>query len=237
MTANKHHTDKPQKAPRYTKKELDFMRANYKAMTWEQIGEALGRSRSSVEAKAHRMGLRKRKGQRRTWRGERLERLKELYPNTKNAVIADIFGVTVKQVKSTARYYGLRKAPDYVHDGHYKAGHAPHNTHQIGTIIERAGRVAIKVTDDKDNPKDDWVSYQYYLWVSAGNRQPKDNEVLRIKPQYVGLHHSKWTVDHIECVTMAEHLERNSINRYPKELNSAIRLLSRIRKEIENEHQ
>lgn len=221
---------------RYTKKEIDFMRANYKTMSWEQMSKALGRSRSSVEAKAHRMGLRKRKGQRRTWRGERLKRLKELYPNTKNEIIAKKLGATEAQVKSIARYYGLRKSPDHVHEGRYQTGLVPHNTQPIGAIVARNGRVVIKISDDSLNSKDDWIPYQRYLWLQAGKEPPQDDEVLRIKQQYVGLHHKHWTVDHIECVTMSEHMERNSINRYPKELNSAIRLLSQIKKEIGNEH-
>lgn len=223
----------------YTDEEEDFIRKHHETMTYKEIGEKLGRTHNSVSARARKLGLRKQDKEKHIdWVGSgMLDRLRELYPRTKNAVIAEILGVSKQQVVSTALYYGIKKAKDYVHEGRYRTGIPSANTLPIGTVRMHGSRVLIKVTDNKENPKHDWVSYQYYLWVGAGNRQPKDNEVLRIKPQYVGLHHSKWTVEHIECVTMAEHLERNSINRYPKELNSAIRILARINREIENEHQ
>lgn len=47
---------------KYTQEELDFIRNNYKTMTYEEIGKQIGRSKSSIQEKVARLGLRKNNG-------------------------------------------------------------------------------------------------------------------------------------------------------------------------------
>lgn len=52
-------THKPNRHDRWTRKELDFLLANYKKMTNKAIGEALGRSYASVQTQLSRLHLRR----------------------------------------------------------------------------------------------------------------------------------------------------------------------------------
>lgn len=45
--------------PKWTEAELQFMRDNWRKMSWLEIGEALGRAHHSVRTKAGELGLRK----------------------------------------------------------------------------------------------------------------------------------------------------------------------------------
>ena len=52
-------THKPNRHDRWTRKELDFLLANYKEMTNKAIGEALGRSYASVQTQLFRLHLKR----------------------------------------------------------------------------------------------------------------------------------------------------------------------------------
>lgn len=53
---------KPPAGVPYSTEEIQFMRDNYKKMTWKEIAEKLGRPRSSVVDKAGQLRLLKRVG-------------------------------------------------------------------------------------------------------------------------------------------------------------------------------
>lgn len=46
-------------ANKYTQEELDFIRDNYKAMTYEEIGKKLGRSKESVQNESNKIETQK----------------------------------------------------------------------------------------------------------------------------------------------------------------------------------
>lgn len=221
----------------WTKEEEAFLRKHYKTMTHKAIAKALGRSHGAVSNKAERMQLLKKPSNRRFWYGERLHDLKRLYPHTPNKELAKRFGVTQKAVLDAARRYGVRKNQDVAHAGRFKKGSAPSDGRPIGTVrVESDGMVRIKVNDKYKGKNENWITYQLYLWLEAGNEPPADGYFVRIKREFLSLHHTKLTADHLEVVDRAANLERNSIHNYPPELKSVMRTLGRLRKEINEKH-
>jgi hypothetical protein len=115
--------------------------------------------------------------------------------------------------------------------GHFKKGHLPHNTkndHDISVRNDAAtGRPYqwIRVALGK------WVHLHVHVWHNAHGDVPegyvisfKDGDTMNATPE------------NLQLITMAENMARNTIHRYPEDIKSAMRLLGRLKKKL-NEKQ
>lgn len=108
----------------------------------------------------------------------------------------------------------------------FSAGHLPHNHKPIGAERIIDGILQRKVTDTR-NTKSDWVGVHTILWREAGREIP-DGMFLVFKdrnPQNI-------TLENLELVDRAGLMARNSIQRYPAELKSTIRLVGKLKRKI-----
>lgn len=197
---------------------------------------------------------------RKKWTPEENKKLAKLYPDKPNSELAEIFGVSLHQIKGKAQRMGLRKSHDHMERSslgqftkgmtpwnkgvsympkndatRFQKGMRPHTWRPIGSISKRADRDnewVIKVADTGDR-NTDWRPLGEYVWVQAGFETPTDDEVVRFKDGYKAKHPSCYKIERLEKITRAENMERNTIHRYPEELKGAMRILGKLKKEIE----
>lgn len=201
------------------------------------------------------------KNPRKKWTPEENKKLAKLYPDKPNSELAKIFGVSMYQIKGKAQRMNLRKSHDHMERStlgqftkgmtpwnkgvsympknggtRFQKGRKPHTWKPVGTISRRSDRGnewAIKVADTGTRSTD-WRPLGEHVWVQAGFEPPTDDEVIRFKDGYKAKHPSCYKIDRLEKITRAENMERNTIHRYPEELKSAMRMIGKLKKEIEN---
>lgn len=194
------------------------------------------------------------------WTTEETKKLSKLYPSKSNRELAEIFGVSIYQIKSKAQRMGLLKSHDHMERStlgqftrgmtpwnkglsympendatRFQKGNKPHTWRPIGTITNRSGRTNewnIKVANTGIRSTD-WRPLGEYVWMQAGFEPPTPSEVIRFKDGYKAKSPSCYKIERLEKVTRAENMNRNTIHRYPEELKSTMRMLGQLKKEIE----
>ncbi|EPV8693090.1 HNH endonuclease signature motif containing protein, partial [Pseudomonas aeruginosa] len=102
------------------------------------------------------------------------------------------------------------------------------------TRVSADGYLQRKISDTGYPPRD-WKGIHILLWEEHFGPIPaghcvcfKDNNKQNV------------VIDNLELITRAERMRRNSIHRYPPELKSAIRVISKLKRtiqEVEHEEQ
>ncbi|MGV8417354.1 HNH endonuclease signature motif containing protein [Pseudomonas aeruginosa] len=180
---------------------------------------------------------------RETWTAEQELVLLRLYPDMPNEVLAARLNKTLQQICSKAYRLGLKKSPefskkirqDWGSATRFKKGQKPHTWLPVGsTRISADGYLQRKISDTGYPPRD-WKSIHILLWEEHVGPIPtghcvcfKDNNKQNV------------VIDNLELITRAERMRRNSIHRYPPELKSAIRVISKLKRtiqEVEHEKQ
>lgn len=90
--------------------DLRILRERFPTGDLSQLSKDLGRTLPAIKAKARQLGLRRKK----EMDAETTKRFIELYPTTKNAVLAEMFGLSgPRYAVYMAKKLGVRKAPNY----------------------------------------------------------------------------------------------------------------------------
>jgi len=104
-------------------------------------------------------------------------------------------------------------------------GHMPHNWVPVGTEQVRDGYRYRKVTDTRT--RHDWKPVHIILWEQVNGPIPaghclcfKDGNREHIE------------VSNLELITRSEHMQRNTIQRYPPALKDAIRAIGKLKRTI-----
>lgn len=180
---------------------------------------------------------------RETWTAEQELVLLRLYPDMPNEVLAARLNKTLQQICSKAYRLGLKKSPefskkirqDWGSATRFKKGQKPHTWLPVGsTRVSADGYLQRKISDTGYPPRD-WKGMHILLWEEHFGPIPtghcvcfKDNNKQNV------------VIDNLELITRAERMRRNSIHRYPPELKSAIRVISKLKRtiqEVEHEKQ
>lgn len=99
---------------------LQYLHQHYATTPTAAIADALGIKASSVSAMATRAGIRKApaylsqmRREKNTrplkWTPELLQKVRELYPTTKNAIITERLGITIGSLSALSTRFGLKK--------------------------------------------------------------------------------------------------------------------------------
>ena len=205
--------------------------------------EALVRARSKFSNREERCI-------REIWTAEQELVLLRLYPDMPNEVLAARLNKTVQQIYAKAHRLGLKKSPELAKqilqacgrklqiEGNatqFKKGQKPHTWLPVGsTRVSADGYLQRKISDTGYPPRD-WKGMHILLWEEHFGPIPtghcvcfKDNNQQNV------------VIDNLELITRAERMRRNSIHRYPPELKSAIRVISKLKRtiqEVEHEKQ
>ena len=110
----------------------------------------------------------------------------------------------------------------------FKKGNRPHNWKPDGTIVERkdadqSGRVYLyyKVRDSK------WILYHNKVWIDHNGAIPKKSIV-----RFIDGNTRNCDISNLEMVSMKENMARNTIQRFPEEIQQIIKLTSKLNKTI-----
>jgi hypothetical protein len=130
--------------------------------------------------------------------------------------------------KKLSEIFKSKEALERTHTGRFKKGNKPATTKYDGAITLRRninGRnyYCIRVAESR------WEFLHRYLWEQMHGEIPKGSNVV-----FRDGNPMNCVIENLECLTHAELAERNSIGRYPAELQNAIKLKNKIIKKLKN---
>ena len=113
----------------------------------------------------------------------------------------------------------------------FKKGNKPHNTKPIGTINVRAdtqGRLYqyIKIKDSQ------WELLQRYVWTQANGEIPPGSVVIFLDGNYLNCE-----LNNLQVISRRENMARNTIQRYPAELQEVMKLTCKLKRKTNGKQQ
>jgi hypothetical protein len=105
----------------------------------------------------------------------------------------------------------------------FKKGEIPRNTKQEGyEMIDKDGYVKIKVQDK--------MAYKHRVIWEQHNDKLNKGDVVRFKDG----NKLNCTIENLELVSRSENMIKNTIHRFPEEVKSTIKLLTKLKKKIKH---
>jgi hypothetical protein len=115
----------------------------------------------------------------------------------------------------------------------WKKGNRPHNWRPNGSIVERkdtdlSGRVYLyyKLADSK------WILYHNKVWIDNNGPIPKGSLI-----RFIDGNTRNCDISNLEMVSMKDNMVRNTIQRFPEEIQAIIKLTSKLNKKINGKKQ
>lgn len=179
----------------------------------EDICKILNRSYSSVAGKALQMGLKK-------------SRIFKEIEESKTADRLRVIGSSSRWTKGNVPHNKGKKMPSEIYQKcaptMFKKGQTPHNTNYDGhERISKDGYIEIRVRLGK------YMLKHRHIWEQTHGPIPKgmivtfrDGDKLNVK------------LENLELITRKEGMARNTIQRFPPELISTIKLVNKLNKKI-----
>ena len=113
----------------------------------------------------------------------------------------------------------------------FKKGNKPHNTKPNGTInirADKSGRLYqyIKIKDCQ------WELLQRYVWTQANGEIPPGSVVIFLDGNYLNC-----DISNLQVISRRENMARNTIQRYPAELQEIMKLTSKLKRKTNGKQQ
>ena len=127
------------------------------------------------------------------------------------------------------------KMPDEVYNKvkrtMFKKGIKPHNTQPVGTInlrVDKKYRVYayIKIKDSC------WRLIHRVIWEQHNGPIPSKHIVT-----FKDGNALNWDISNLECISMKQNINNNSIQRYPEELQQVMKLTAKLNRKINGKEQ
>lgn len=243
---------------KWTSEMLNRLTVEYPTADLKYLSSALGVHRTALKSKAKILGLR-RSPDVRIWSPAIRKKLIELYARMKNAEIANILGFTEPSIGALAFKMNLHKDPVFMREcsskgffpkGHvpqnkglkqvdymspemiqhtvatrFHKNHVPHNHLQVGDeCIVKGGYIKVKVADPKK-----WVYKQRLVWEKHNGPVPR-GMLVQFKDRNI----RNFDISNLYIVSRQEQIRSNTIQRYPEDIKSTIRIISKLKKTIKN---
>ena len=113
----------------------------------------------------------------------------------------------------------------------FKKGRKPHNTKPVGTINVRL--------DSQDRPyqyikiKDShWELLQRHVWTQANGQVPRGCVVIFLDGNYLNCE-----LNNLQVISRKENMARNTIQRYPAELQQIMKLTCKLKRKTNGKQQ
>jgi hypothetical protein len=197
----------------WTLKEIAYLRQNYPFHTTAEISEKLGRSKHAIYTVANKYGIKK---------DESFLQSKE----SGRYVEGHEKNVLTRFKKGMTPWNKGKKGLTKKNSGAFTKGNIPHNIKTYGSKrTTKDGYTLIKVRGIKR-----WVLYHNYVWEQVHGRIPAGH-IVSFKD---GDRHNL-KIDNLQLVSRYEHLQKNSINRYPADIKRAIKTLSKFKQIIKQQ--
>ena len=113
----------------------------------------------------------------------------------------------------------------------FKKGNKPHNTKPNGTINLRADKTGrlyqyIKIKDSH------WELLQRHVWTKANGEIPRGSVVIFLDGNYLNCE-----LSNLKVITRKENMARNTIQRYPAELQEIMKLTCKLKRKTNGKQQ
>lgn len=188
----------------------------------QNIADDLGLTYSQVSNRAHSMGLRK------------SDEFKMSNQSGRHNLIEG--GKKFRFPKGHEPANKGKKMPDEIYEkvkhSMFKKGNRPHNWKPDGSVVERIDKktdikyLYYKIKDSH------WILYHHKIWQDADGPIP-DKHIIRFKDG----NQLNCDLSNLELISMVENVNRNSIRRFPEELQNVIILKAKLKKKINGKKQ
>lgn len=206
----------------WTKKEDQLMRKLYADTKTEEIAKMLGRSYCSVAGRASVLGLEKSEQFRESEKSGRILKFSkrgELHRFPKGHTPANKGRKWEEYMSPSA----IAKSTATL----FKKGALPHNTKYDGyTRISREGYLEMRIEKGK------FELVHRLIWQQHHGKIPKGHIVV-----FKDKNPRNLVIENLECIPRAENMRRNTIYRFPPELVTTIKTLSKLKKSINGKKQ
>ena len=113
----------------------------------------------------------------------------------------------------------------------FKKGNKPYNTKPNGTINVRADKTGrlyqyIKIKDSH------WELLQRYVWTQANGEIPRGSVVIFLDGNYLNCE-----LSNLQVITRKENMARNTIQRFPAELQEIMKLTCKLKRKTNGKQQ
>ena len=113
----------------------------------------------------------------------------------------------------------------------FKKGNKPYNTKPVGTInirLDTQGRPYqyIKIKDSH------WELLQRYVWTKANGEIPRGSVVIFLDGNYLNCE-----LSNLQVITRKENMARNTIQRFPAELQEIMKLTCKLKRKTNGKQQ
>ena len=202
--------------------DMQILREFYADTPAWVLGAVLGRSESSVHAKARGLGLRKADD----WADNPLSNSTRVDPHRGRSAQFQPGHQTWNKGKKGWCHPGAKAT-------HFKPGNRPIQTLPIGSYrLDSHGILQRKIADTPGPQHLRWRSVHELVWIEHHGPVPKGRVVV-FRPGQRTNQLELITIDRVECITRQEVMRRNSYhNRYPKEIARLIQLSGAITRKI-----
>jgi len=198
----------------WTREESQILSKIFSDNFTQKVCDILGRTYGSVVAQASKLGLKKSDSfneAAKVFYGETLKRVGVATRIKKGAVPQN------KGKPMTPEVYEKAKGT------FFKKGFLPHNTKYDGhERITKDGYVEVRIKKGK------YVLKHRKVWEEVNGKIPKDCIVVFLDGNKLNTN-----IENLEMITMAENMQRNTIQRFPKELQEVILIQRKLNKIID----
>ncbi len=198
-------------ASKFSQLQLDFIAEYYPQMKTAEIAKIIGVSESSIYNLAFKLRLKK-----------SAEYLREVHGN----VIKEAgkkYRYTKGQEPWNKGIKGRNNAPKHTL---FKNGHIPANYKPVGwTRIDSEGYHWTKVEEGLNG----WVMTHRLAWEIENGPIPK-GKFLR----FIDGNKENWQIENLMLVDRESNMRLNTIHRYPEELKSTMKILSKLKRKLKN---
>ena len=231
---------------RYNIDQIKYIKDNYATVSNPEIAKYIGVTITAICAFAKRYKLKKnldiRYGQANVLSPEQLTRLKEIYADTRNEVIAAEMRLKVNTIQNQAHRYQLKKSVEYMKNeshrygakqpiiampkgyhapgsekGWFKKGRLPHNTLYDGAIKLRAKKGKNEMYLYIRLSCANWEMLHKVVWVKQYG-QITPGYCIRFKDG----NSLNCQIENLEMVSRAEHLTKNHTPEQKREASSKL---------------
>lgn len=214
------------KRQKWTQQQLQLLRDNYADMSNADLAKLIGRTKDSVENKAHQLKLRKSKAYLRNMpQNSNLLKYGRKYRFKK--------GHTPENKGRKMTEWMRHEMIERTKKTRFQKGQLPHNTLPDWTeTIRTDKRTGKKYVMIKLPGVRKLVYKHIWVWESnTGQKKPKGYNIIFKDGNNLNV-----TFENLECISNAELMRRNTIHRYPDEMKRQMKKLKKLKlviKEIE----
>lgn len=109
----------------------------------------------------------------------------------------------------------------------FKPGNKPHGWKPIGSErIDKDG-ILMRKYSDTGIKRDDWKPVHVHIWEEINGKVPKGSAVI-----FDDGNKRNFEIENLKCLTRAELMQRNSVHRFPKEIQRLCQLRGALNRQI-----